>query len=420
MQTVTGSSAENAPDPPSEHTSDPAGEVLERLARRFPEHATAIVDSGRLRAAVDALVSALALDAATAEQLLGERGLHDAQRPLDLLTSRCMHAIRDHTAAGSAVEGALPSRSTALADGDEPRQRRSEPGTAAPPVVPVPRAGTSGRWRGGLRVRSRVSIAAPIVHTPDLRRIVAPITGNRYIAVAGACGGAGATTVTVLVGSILSSCRPDRVAATEATATPRALADRAGQADARSVRGLVADGAHIDGCVDVSRVVGRAPSRLDVAALAHHDEPLSADEYRRSTAVLSRFYDIVVSDVGAGTLTPAAAPSIDLADLVVVVTSPTDHGWRSAARRMEIVTDTGVATDRIVVVVNGIHRRNPVNLPSMLASLRAHSAGVATLPWDAHLAAGNQIGLASVHRLTLAAASNLTASIVDGLLERRE
>ena len=244
---------------------------------------------------------------------------------------------------------------------------------------PIALARSAPRTRSARRPWRRVAatVGAPVVNTPDLQRIVRPITGNRYLGVFAACGGAGSTTLTVLMGSILASCRPDRVVAAEATSTPHALADRAGVEVARSIRDLLADEQRIYGCSELSRFVGRTISRLDVAHLVPGESSLSADEYRRAVAVLARFYDIVLSDVGASGATPAAEPVLGLADLAVVVTSPTQHGWRCAHRLITQLCEgpSAIEPQRIVTVINGVHRRNPVETDRMIVSLRAMCAG---------------------------------------------
>jgi MinD-like ATPase involved in chromosome partitioning or flagellar assembly len=398
---------------------DTTTEVLDLLARRFPEHSTGIHDSGRLQAAVRALLSATAMTPEQAASVVGERDLQGAQKPIDVLTSRCMNAIQLRPTGMRAEAPALPERVRSEPERPTPqsieRQQLQPSARAAAPPPQRAHASMERWWRPGQR---GIGLAPPVINTPNLQRIVQPITGNRYVSVWSAVGGAGSTTLSVLLGSVLASSRPDRVAVTDASSSPHALADRAGVADQVSVRALLAHQDQIYGCAEVSRFVGRTASRLDAASLLPGDAALDADEYRSASAILARFYDLMISDVGSSSATPALEPAAALSDIVVLATSPTAHGWRSADRALDrlATSKSRIEPERIITVINGSHRRNPVSVDQMSASLRLKCAGVVLVPWDPQLASGDAVDLRALHRLTLSACTNLAAAVVDGLV----
>ncbi len=318
--------------------------------------------------------------------------------------------VAQHEGAGH--EGELPARESNEGQQSQPVARLVAPPSSRRPTV-------RRWWQSGPAGQKSVGLVPPVIDTPNLARIVQPITGNRYVSVWGAVGGAGSTTISVLLGSVLATCRPDRVVVTEASSSPHALADRAGVSERVSVRELLAHQDQIYGCVEVSKFVGRTASRADTATLLPGDAALDADEYRSATAILARFYDLLISDVGASNATPALAPIAALSDFVVLVTSPTAHGWRSADRALDRLAalGEGLGSERIVTVINGSHRRNPISVDEMSGSLRAKCAGVVRVPWDPKLAAGDAIDLRALHRFTLSACTNLAAAAVDGLVD---
>jgi MinD-like ATPase involved in chromosome partitioning or flagellar assembly len=400
---------------------DPTIEVLDLLARRFPEHRTGIHDSGRLQAAVRALISATAMTPEQAAAVIGERDLQGAQKPIDVLTSRCMNAIQrrpeDRREEAARPEGPRRDTEMPVHEGIEPQH---SPPAARAAGRPWQGSHTAAGhwWQLGQRGHRGVGLVPPVIDTPNLERIVQPITGNRYVSVWGAVGGAGSTTLSVLLGSVLATCRPDRVVVTEASSSPHALGDRAGVTEHMSVRALLTHQDQISGCVEVSKFVGRTASRVDTAILLPGDAALDADEYRNASAILARFYDLMISDVGASNATPALEPIAALSDIVVVATSPTAHGWRSADRLLNRLAAPGFGPGptQIVVVVNGAHRRNPINVDEMSASLRSKCADVIRVPWDPKLASGDAIDLRALHRFTLSACTTLAAATVDGLV----
>jgi MinD-like ATPase involved in chromosome partitioning or flagellar assembly len=370
------------------------------LAERWPDHAHAMIRNSRLAAALTAAQQATGLGAADVVGFVGARELDTAQRPIDVLVSRCLMLIKDHAASAEATNRAAP---TAL---DESRD--SEPTDDQPalpkggvPFAPIP-------WFGP---RSRVALGPPTLAGPDAALVAQCLIGNRYIAVLGAVGGAGATTTTVMLGHVLATCRTDQVVATEVSPRPGALAFRSGGDSVGSVRSLVDAEGGVHGCAELARFLDRLPTRLSIAKSSVGDPPLDANDYRRAIALLSRYYDLVITDIGMGTTAELTAPALGLADLVVIVTSPTTHGLRSAATAVDVAASHGVDQDHRVLFVNGVHRSSPVKVDEFAATVGPEVAATLCLPWDQHLHSGEAICLQQLHRSTVRAATHAAATM---------
>jgi MinD-like ATPase involved in chromosome partitioning or flagellar assembly len=375
--------------------STPRHAVLASLADRFPAHAVGIRSSDKLRDAVDELMRSTGLDADRVDQLIGERDLDGAKKPIEVLIGRCKALATEHAP--------TPVHTAATAPPSAPSLDSPVVSSAAQPW-----------WQRSLR--RGASVTPPTVAGPMAERVALPIIGNRYLTIMGVTGGAGTSTMAALVGQVLATCRSDRVVLADGAALPGGAGSRAGVSAGSGMRRMLADETNIHGLPEMHRFVSRTPSRLDVAPLAMTDDPLSADEYRRATTLLSRYYDVQVTDAGATTSADAVSPILGMSDLVVLVVPPTAHGLRSAEHRLGwLSTNGGVGPARLLVAVNGIHRRSPVSSESIQRVVGPHCASFTTIPWDPHLAIGDAVDLRTLHSLTLQAVTGTAAALVEAL-----
>ncbi len=378
-------------------------DAIAALAARWPEYADAIRRNSRLAAAVAAAQEATALDADQFVELVAARELETAQRPIDVLVSRCLALIREH---GKSTESAAPQGPPA---GDTP----DDAVVAAPAHVvegglhaTVDRSPARGR-------RSRAMLGPPTLIGHDAERAAEAMVGNRYVAVLGAVGGGGATTLAVVLGHVLATCRTELVVVTEVSPHAGALGFRSGGASEGSLRGLVDDAEAIHGCAELARYVDRMPTRLSIAKSLVGDEPLDPDDYRRAVALLARYHEVIITDIGMGTADAMISPALGLADLVVVVTSPTTHGLRSALAAVDVAQANRVDRDRTVVLVNGVQRSSPVRVDAFVAELGSACATTLWMPWDRHLHSGDAVVLQHLHRSTIGAATLAAATVME-------
>jgi MinD-like ATPase involved in chromosome partitioning or flagellar assembly len=390
--------------------------AVEGLAVRYPEHAAAIRENQRLAAAITAAHSATGFDADEIVNRVGDRELVTAQRPIDVLVSRCLVVIREHANSGEPFEAkaaAAESTEPQPTDASAAENVVTEPAPAPPPVVAEEvqtHESTAPRSRFGRSVRPTSGPTTRVDVTADLASQT--LDGNRYVAVLGAVGGAGATTATVLLGHILAGSRTDQVVAMEVLPHGGSLAFRAGSDSPGSIRSLVAASESVHGCAELANHVDRLPTRLGIAKSRVDEPPLSPDEYRQALVLLARYYHVIVTDVGTGSSADTLGPALGLADLVVIVTNPTANGLRRASLAIDLAQSHGVDPERTILLVNGVHRKSPTSVDDFMATAGSRCAAIMWLPWDQHLAVGDAVALQSVHRSTVDAATRVAAAAV--------
>ena len=187
-------------------------------------------------------------------------------------------------------------------------------------------------------------------------RVNQPIRGDYRIAVLSLKGGVGKTTTTVGLGATFASVRGDRVIAVDANPDLGTLGHRAPRQTRSTVRTLL-DDPDIRRYSDVRAHTSQAPSRLEVLASEQDpavSEAFSESDYRAAMDILGSYYNIILTDSGTGLLHSAMAGVLDLADTLVLVTSPAIDGARSASATLDWLEHHGHEdlAARSVVVVN--------------------------------------------------------------------
>jgi MinD-like ATPase involved in chromosome partitioning or flagellar assembly len=315
---------------------------------------------------------------------------------------------------------------------DEPRQRHSADALTADLLLPGKRATPDGGWRrtvyratGGL---IRVGESAASVYRRDLiSRVRAPVAGGHYrVAVLSLKGGVGKTTVTVGLGSTLASLRGDRVIAVDGNPDRGTLSDKVRLETAATIRDLLNERAMVTRYADVRAYTSQASSRLEI--LASDRDPgvsvaFSADDYRAVVGVLEHFYSICITDCGTGLLHSAMAGVLELADQVVLVSSPSVDGARSASATLDWLEahDYGDLVRGGVVVLSAIRRKSKstVDLDRLEQHFAARCRAVVRVPYDAHLEEGAEVELEMLNDETADAYLELAALVADGFAHPR-
>ena len=206
------------------------------------------------------------------------------------------------------------------------------------------RTTTGSGWRhrvsrvtGGLL---RLGESAADMRRRDLiNRVRTPVAGGHHrVAVLSLKGGVGKTTTAVGLGATFATLRGDRVIAVDANPDRGTLSDKVRLETAATVRDLLNERDQIRRYADVRAFTTQAPSRLEV--LASDRDPgvsvaFSADDYCDAARVLEHFYSICLTDCGTGLLHSAMSGVLRLADQIVVVSSPSVDGARSASATLD-------------------------------------------------------------------------------------
>ncbi|WP_337006576.1 MULTISPECIES: MinD/ParA family ATP-binding protein [unclassified Microbacterium] len=269
----------------------------------------------------------------------------------------------------------------------------------------------------GRRARERKALSA---------RIAAPLTGGaRFVPVLSRKGGVGKTTITALLGMALADAREDRVIAVDANPDRGTLAERIVRAHhSKSVRDLVRIHDDVKGYHDISAIVARDATRLDV--LASDSDPRIAEafsdsDYRDVAGVAAHYYSLVLTDTGTGIVHSVMSATLDLADQIVIVSGLSVDEARLASETLTWLETNGYADQarEAIVVLNQSTPGTPlVRLNELQAHFATRARSVVRVPYDPQIAGGGTIVFANLLPETRVAARELAALLVEGLRAR--
>src|SRR6478735_6600839 len=155
----------------------------------------------------------------------------------------------------------------------------------------------------------------------------------------------------------LADARDDRVIAIDANPDRGTLADRIVRPQhTKSVRDLVRIHDQVTGYHDISAVVARDATRLDV--LASDTDPCIAEafsdtDYRDVADLAAHYYSLVLTDTGTGIVHSVMAATLDLADRIVIVSGLSVDEARLASETLTWLETNGFedrAHEAIVVL----------------------------------------------------------------------
>ena len=254
-----------------------------------------------------------------------------------------------------------------------------------------------------------------------VNRVRTPVAGGHHrVAVMSLKGGVGKTTTAVGLGATLASLRGDRVIAMDANPDRGTLSDKVRLESPATVRDLLNDRTLIRRYADIRQFTSQASSRLEI--LASDRDPgvsiaFSADDYREVSCILEHHYSIAITDCGTGLLHSAMSGILEMADHIVLVSSPSVDGARSASATLDWL-EAHRYTDLVrtaVVVLSTIRprSRSTVDLERLEAHFAARCREVIRIPYDAHLEEGAEVELDLLSNATRDAYLRLAATVAD-------
>ncbi|XRD70755.1 MinD/ParA family protein [Microbacterium esteraromaticum] len=256
-------------------------------------------------------------------------------------------------------------------------------------------------------------------------RISAQMPGTaRFVPVLSRKGGVGKTTVTALLGMALADARDDRVIAVDANPDRGTLAERVVGGHTKSVRDLVRAQHDIRGYHDISALVARDHTRLDVLASdadPRVSEAFGDSDYRDVATVAAQYYSLVLTDSGTGIVHAVMGATLDLADQLVIVSGLSVDEARLASETLTWLETNGHAdlARRAIVVLNQSTPGAPlVRLSELESHFSTRAAHVLRIPYDPQIAGGGPIDFASLQPATRQAAREVAAVLVEGLRTR--
>ena len=253
-----------------------------------------------------------------------------------------------------------------------------------------------------------------------IARVNQPLRGCYKIAMLSLKGGVGKTTVTTTLGATFASLRGDRVVAVDANPDRGTLSQKLPLETTATVRHLLRDAARITRYSDVRSYTSQGSSRLEILASEQDpavSEAFSEDDYRRTVNLLEHFYNIVLTDCGTGLMHSAMKGVLDVADALVVVSSGSVDGARSASATLDWLEAHGYGelVKRSVAVINSVRPKGgSVDLDKLSAHFGAKVRAVCRVPFDPHLEEGAEIELDRLSGDTRLALLELAATVADG------
>jgi MinD-like ATPase involved in chromosome partitioning or flagellar assembly len=289
------------------------------------------------------------------------------------------------------------------------------------PMRPPPSAG----WRKWLYLASFKTINvgdSPRVahHNNLLAQANRPLQGCYRIALMSLKGGVGKTTITAALGGTFATVRGDRVVAVDANPDRGTLSGKVPLETPATVRHLLRDAEGIERYSDMRAYTSQGPSRLEVLASETDpavSEAFSSDDYARTVDILERHYSLVLTDCGTGLMHSAMSAVLAKSDVLVVISSGSVDGARSASATLDWLDAHGhqeLVRDSIAVINAVRPRSGKVDLHKVIDHFSRRCRGVLLVPFDPHLEEGAEISLERLKRETREALIELAAVVADG------
>ena len=250
----------------------------------------------------------------------------------------------------------------------------------------------------------------------SISAIRAPLRGDYRIAVMSLKGGVGKTTTTVALGGIFAETRGDRVIAIDANPDLGTLAQRAATAPPATIRDLL-HAPETHRYPQVRAFTNQAASRLEVIGSERDpavSEAFSEADYRHAIDILQHHYNVILTDCGTGLMHSAMAGVLDLANALVLVTSPALDGAQSASATLDWLNLHGydqLAANAVVVVSSSAPGKPTIDMGKVTEHFASRTRAVHTIPYDRHLAEGAVVDLERMAPATLKAYQHLAATV---------
>ncbi|MDT5104389.1 MAG: hypothetical protein QOI25_1902 [Mycobacterium sp.] len=288
-----------------------------------------------------------------------------------------------------------------------------------------PKRKPSEGWRRWLYLASGTLInlgeGSKAIHRKSLiDQVDQPLRGCYRIALLSLKGGVGKTTITATLGATFASIRGDRVIAVDANPDRGTLSQKVPLETPSTVRHLLRDAEGIDSYSDVRSYTSQGPSRLEVLASESDpavSEAFSSDDYARTLEVLERFYSLVLTDCGTGMLHSAMSAVLSKADVLIVISSGSVDGARSASATLDWLDAHGYQqlVRNSIAVINAVRPRSgKVDMGKVEDHFSRRCRAVQRVPFDSHLEEGAEISLDRLKPETRDALIELAAMVANG------
>jgi MinD-like ATPase involved in chromosome partitioning or flagellar assembly len=259
-----------------------------------------------------------------------------------------------------------------------------------------------------------------------LELIRTPVLSCYRIAVISLKGGVGKTTTTTALGATLASERQDKILAIDANPDAGTLGRRVRRETGATIRDLVQAIPYLNSYMDIRRFTSQAPSGLEI--IANDVDPavsttFNDEDYRRAIDVLGKQYPVILTDSGTGLLYSAMRGVLDLADQLIIISTPSVDGASSASTTLDWLSAHGYSdlVARSITVISGVRETGKmIKVEDIVAHFETRCRGVVVVPFDEHLAAGAEVDLDMMRPKTREAYFNLAAMVAEDFVRHQQ
>ncbi|MFD7700981.1 SCO5717 family growth-regulating ATPase [Streptomyces caelestis] len=259
-----------------------------------------------------------------------------------------------------------------------------------------------------------------------LELIRTPVLSCYRIAVISLKGGVGKTTTTTALGATLATERQDKILAIDANPDAGTLGRRVRRETGATIRDLVQAIPYLNSYMDIRRFTSQAPSGLEI--IANDVDPavsttFNDEDYRRAIDVLGRQYPVILTDSGTGLLYSAMRGVLDLADQLIIISTPSVDGASSASTTLDWLSAHGYAdlVSRSLTVISGVRETGKmIKVDDIVAHFQTRCRGVIVVPFDEHLAAGAEVDLDMMRPKVREAYFNLAAMVAEDFVRHQQ
>lgn len=264
------------------------------------------------------------------------------------------------------------------------------------------------------RLRSLLDAARPSRVDELIRldeEIRSPLPLSTRVGFVGVSGGIGCSVAAGLAAAVLSSRRPGRVLAVNASGDRRSLLWHAGlTSDAHVDRTRDADRAGAHRTEEVTAELTQAAGGLSCMDLADTGAGGSDAQWWEVVAPVGRFFDFVVTDLGVRD--SRSCDDVTASSALACVTTTADrHGLQRGVDLAHALTSAGTVT---LLAVVDTHRRSDAAVAEMIDLLPAPAVLV---PHDAAHGANTPARSSALRPATTLAALRLSAALVRAAAE---
>ncbi|MGW4704767.1 nucleotide-binding protein, partial [Streptomyces sp. NPDC004285] len=339
---------------------------------------------------------------------------YDGQPPVDPRTGAAWPSPVTHDQRERSVPGAPLGYNAAVELSSDRllRNNRQKPKSSRNP-------GAANRFKlGGKREEAERQRKLDLIRTPVL--------SCYRIAVISLKGGVGKTTTTTALGATLATERQDKILAIDANPDAGTLGRRVRRETGATIRDLVQAIPYLNSYMDIRRFTSQAPSGLEI--LANDVDPavsttFNDEDYRRAIDVLGKQYPIILTDSGTGLLYSAMRGVLDLADQLIIISTPSVDGASSASTTLDWLSAHGYAdlVQRSITVISGVRETGKmIKVEDIVQHFQTRCRGVVVVPFDEHLAAGAEVDLDMMRPKTREAYFHLSAMVAEDFVRAQQ